>query len=299
MVVQKLNQWVFKRGLPLLLRARSHYRLQRVLNTAPVASLAVRHPAIRYKYLRANYLMGSLSTSDSLYTMIHHYRSLGARIKPCFFARLFDESPAIWEHHDQGHDFKIRLSFPRHLRKSAEMHDHEGDLSLIFEMDGTPLYVLCMTLVPGKIAASRWGVRNLGGAMFVGRVQGVRNQMEELRTATKTLKDIAPPRILLCAVEALTRTFGADVIIGVSNAEQLSRRMHEDEAESFFDYDSFWQQAGAQATRAGLFWTPAQLPEKPIELVQQKHRSRTMAKRNFRRAITDHISNSFAHSFLH
>ncbi|MBV7538521.1 hypothetical protein KW842_22345 [Duganella sp. sic0402] len=66
MKVQQLHQWVFKRGLPLLLRARSHYRLQSVLDTAPIAALTARHPAIRYKYLRANYLMGSLSTSDSL-----------------------------------------------------------------------------------------------------------------------------------------------------------------------------------------------------------------------------------------
>jgi hypothetical protein len=100
-------------------------------------------------------------------------------------------------------------------------------------MDQVPLYVLSMTLVPHHVATRSWGINSQTGVMFVGRVQGVRDRVEEMRTATKALKDIAPPRILLCAVEALATTLGADIIAGVSNAEQLERRRQGDKHDTF------------------------------------------------------------------
>ncbi|WP_167544324.1 DUF535 family protein [Duganella sacchari] len=297
-LLDRAHHLVFKRTLPLLLQARSHLRLLSVLATPSVAELIARHPAMRYKYLRSNYLMGSLSVADSLQTMIHHYRSLGDKVLPCFFARIFDDRPAIWEHAINDHQFKIRLAFPRHLGNGKAVFDHEGDLSVIFEMDQVPLYVLSMTLVPHHVATRSWGINSQTGVMFVGRVQGVRDRVEEMRTATKALKDIAPPRILLCAVEALATTLGADIIAGVSNAEQLERRRQGDKHDTFFDYDAFWQQVGAEPATSGVFCAPAQLPEKPIEKIQQKHRSRALSKRHFRKTVMESVTSNLIRDFL-
>lgn len=288
-IVSRVKMLVWQRALPLALHFRGHRRLLATLNTGRIAPLSQLHPKMKYKYLRGNYLSKSLSVKDSQEILRHHYICLESKITPNFFQRLVDEFPVIWESAVDGHHYRIRMAFPRNLHPPFRIVDHEGDLLMLFEVDDITLYVMCATIVPGQLARRCWNTGSSDRAIFVGKIQGVKGTHEAMRAATKALSDVAPPRVLLCAVEAISRIFGIDMIVGVSNKEQLSKNNANYEASIYFDYDTFWSTVGAHETDRNAFFLDSSLPEKPIELVQQKHRSRTLAKRRFRKGVTDEI----------
>lgn len=290
----RMHVWIFKRSLPLLINFRSHLKLVLTLRKPILRQLMVRHPRMLYKYLRGNYLLRSFTVSEALEVMNYHYTVLASCVSSDFFSRIFDDSPVLWEQQTGENNFKIRISFPRDLNRAERMLDHEGDIAIVFELDAIPLYVLCMTLVPEHITRNCWEI-NTRRSIFVGRIQGVPEKFDILRAATKALNDTTPPRLLLSAVEAIAQVLAVDTIIGVSSARQLSKT---EQLSNFFDYDSFWQQLGASELRDGLFSLPAPVPDKPLEQIQQKHRSRTQAKRKFRLSVVGAVSENFAMNFM-
>ncbi len=298
MLGAKASVLFFERLIPLVLHGRSHMALLKTLSSHSIAALRGLHPKMKYKYLRKNYLFTSLSTTDALGILKHHYRTLSEKISPDFFPRLFNEQPVLWRHQTGECGFGIRVGFPRDLNHLDRMHDHEGDLSLLFEANGVPIYILCLTLIPRHIAKRNFCLDQAGHVLFIGRVQGVSGRFSEVRAATKALHDITPARLLLSAAEAIAAIFDAGFIVGVPNDLQLSKYKMGHELEQFFDYDTFWTSLGADKTASGFFIMPANLPDKPIESIQQKHRSRTLAKRRFRKVVVDTTGLGFHRQFL-
>ncbi|MQA39046.1 DUF535 family protein [Rugamonas aquatica] len=284
---------IVHRALPLIINGRGHMRLLRLLSSNGLASLSSLHPDLKYKYLRSNYLFSSLSIGDALGIVFHHYRVFSGKISAEFFPRLFRDKPLLWSLKQESGDFGIRMMFPHDLKRPQRMLDHEGDLALVFEADNLPIYVLCMTIVPNVVARKYFHTVDNKDVIFVGRVQGVPGEFEKVRAATKRLHDITPARLLISATEAVAELFGIETIIGVSNGEQLSKRKDHDEVECLFNYDAFWTSIGAHATHGGLFSYQLHGSEKPIEEVQQKHRSRTLAKRRFRAEVVATLGDSF------
>ncbi|WP_084806185.1 DUF535 family protein [Duganella sp. HH105] len=297
-LMYKAKLLIWQRALPLALHFRSHRRLLAALNTERFASLIQNHPKIKYKYLRGNYLSQSLKVRDALEILQYHYICLERKISDNFFTRLFDEFPVIWESVVGEQHYRIRMAFPRNLHRPYRVVDHEGDLLLLFEADDQTLYVMCATIVPGELARNCWNAASADRAIFVGKIQGMKGTHETMRAATKALHDVAPPRMLLCAIEALARIFHADTIVGVSNKEQISKNNSDYESSIYFDYDTFWTSIGAHETDKNAFFLDSSLPEKSIELVQQKHRSRTLAKRRFRKGIVDAIEENLNRDLL-
>jgi uncharacterized protein VirK/YbjX len=289
---------VMQRALPLILNAWAHSKLIAVLKLPNIRPLLEMHPRIKYKHLRSNYLISSLAVPDAIKIMRYHYSRMNEMIRPDFFSRLMNDRPVLWDLDIHEQNFKIRISFPYDLNRVERMLDHEGDLSVIFEANGLPLYVLCMTIIPGELATKRWQIGDAKCVLFVGRVQGAPGRFDTLRGATKALMDIAPPRLLLCAVEAIARIFSAEIVVGISAERQLSNQKHESDTENFFDYNTLWANVGAQKVASDLFFVDATFPEKPIENVKQKHRSRTLAKRKFRQAIVEAVEASFLKEFM-
>ncbi|RFP16141.1 MULTISPECIES: DUF535 family protein [unclassified Duganella] len=281
------------RFFPLIKNLRGHIKLRSLLSGARLVALSSVHPELKYKYLRSNYLFSSLSIRDALAIVHHHYRVFASVVPVNFFPRLFDEKPLLWEFQKDGTKFSIRMTFPHDLNRPKRMLDHEGDLALMFEVDGVPIYILCMTLVPNQIAKKYFDVKDAKDVIFIGRVQGVPDQFDKVRAATKLLHDITPARLLISATESIAKPFSIETIVGVCNSEQLSKRKDFDESECLFDYDAFWTNIGAHATPSGLFSYQLGVSEKPIEEIQQKHRSRTLAKRRFRAEVVDTLGRNF------
>ena len=286
------------RLLPLILHLRGHLSLLHTLSSYSISALRHLHPGLKYKYLRNNYLFASLSVTDALSIMKYHYRVLSAKVEADFFPRLFNERPLLWEFQKDGYHFGIRVTFPRDLQRPYRMHDHEGDLSLLFEVDGVPIYVLCMTIVPASVAEKNFHLSVAGDVIFIGRVQGVLGEFAKVRIATKALYDITPARLLISATEGIAKIFCAQAIVGVSNDVQLSKRKKSEDLEFFFDYDTFWVDLGARKTDNGLFCILCDAEDKPIEEIQQKHRSRALAKRKFRKIVMDATELGFRQDFF-
>ncbi len=289
--ISSLKIRVFDRAIPMLFLLRSHVRLRAVLGSASNVELTKKHPKLLYKYLRGNYLYLSLSKAHAAKVMHTHYAVLQQHFKPGFLTRVFDEQVVLWGHSREEREFKIRLTFPRDQNIRDRMLDHEGDLSLMFEMDGAPLFILCMTIVPAHLllGSAMAGER----AMFVGRIQGAPSKVSELKAATVAMNNVAPARLLIAAAEAIACRFKIETIVGVCNSQQLSRAKHP-ELQDFFDYDTFWTTLGASPGTGGLFSVPCPIPDKPIQQVQQKHRQRTLKKRTFRQELADTVYANFS-----
>jgi len=291
----KVKLLLVDRLLPLALHWRGHRAWLKLLAGDKVSALKALHPMLKHKYLRRRYLFSSLSVTDGLAIIQYHYQTVSGKVASSFFPRLIKEQPQIWETQtDDGH-FGIRLTFPYDLKRPERMHDHEGDLMLLFEFDQKPIYIICMTIVPGEVAQRNFNLATAGDVIFVGRVQGVPGKFAEVRTATKALNDITPSRLLINATEAIARIFGAELLVCVSNDEQLSKFQEEEDLEYYFDYDNFWNDLGAHKTSNGFFCIERDAADKPIEEIRQKHRSRTRAKRNFRKSVVDATEQNLRH----
>ncbi|RFP18849.1 MULTISPECIES: DUF535 family protein [unclassified Duganella] len=289
-VCDAFNRVIFlliNRFIPLIQHLRGHFSWLRTLSHPNISSLATLHPRLKYKYLRNNYLFFALPIADALKIMRYHYQVISKYVGVDFFSCLFEKAPLIWELQKDECHFGIRMTYPRDLRRESVMHDHEGDLALLFEADGVPIYVLCMTIVPNYIAERNFHTQQTSDVIFIGRVQGVNGQFSAVRAATKSLYDTTPARLLVNATEAIARLLSIQLVVGVSNEKQLSREKTNDEKGAFFDYDTFWTSIGSCKTDNGFFSMRPESNEKPIEEVQQKHRSRTLAKRKFRKSVVD------------
>lgn len=272
----------------LLVHPVGHTRLLRTLLDPRIVGLTQRHPQLAWKYLGGNYLARRMTTRTRLESLTHHYDIVRTRLRAGFLDDVLAGRVTLWQDTHAEHRFSVTLAFPRSPHHPDRMADHEGDLALNFAMDGVPLYTLCFSVVPDS--AVHLGC---GNAIFLGRLQGADGRFEQIRLATRQLHDISPKDILLAALQGIAQALGIDTLIGVSNAEQLSKSRGVRAESVLFDYDSFWQSLQAQRTIDNLFMLPLPIPDKPIETIAQKHRSRTLRKRRYKESVSEAACNAF------
>ena len=272
----------------LVSNPREHKRLMRTLASPQIICLTKRHPKLVYKYLSDHYLARNMTARTRLAALTHHYEFVRTRLHPGFLENMLANRLPIWMDTVEGHRFDIKMSFPYSPHHPDRFADHEGDLALAFAMDDVPLYALCFSIVPGSAV-------NLahGDVLFLGRLQGADGRFEQIRQATRLLHDISPRDILLEALQGIAATFGIAAIVGVSNAEQLSKSLGPNTEDVLFDYDRFWDALHAHRTVDNLFMLPLPIPEKPIETIAQKHRSRTLRKRRYKESVRTEICDEF------
>lgn len=277
----------------LLANPAGHARLLRILQSKEVMYVTQHHPKLVYKYLSGNYLARHLSIGRRLIMQTHHYEFTRTRMHAGFLRNVFADRPLIWQDASKDHRFRITLSFPFSPHHVNRVADHEGDLSLIFAMDDLPLYTLCFSVVPGRVVSV-----DRQDVLFLGRLQGADGRFEHIRQATRVLHDISPKDILLAALQGVANALGIDVIVGVSNAEQLSKSRGPRVEHVVFDYDSFWAALHAQRTVDNLFVLSLPMPEKPIETIAQKHRGRTLRKRRYKDSVSTAVCEEFRSQHL-
>jgi uncharacterized protein VirK/YbjX len=146
----------------------------------------------------------------------------------------------------------------------------EGELQLRFSFR-SDLCVLTFLVVRGETF-------NAGcpRALFIGGVQGRPGGREEMRDAARANDEIAPPTMLMLAVQAIGKAIGAEVIIGVAEDDHISTSYSP--ARLMFDYSRFWSEAGGE--RNGSYYRiPIDTPAKPLSEIPLTHRRRTKRKR--------------------
>jgi uncharacterized protein len=265
----------YARVAGLLLDVGSYRALKRLLETPELDALSRARPDLARKYLWPCFAR-RFERRRRLDVMMSHYQILAERAPTTFMGNLLESPVTLWERHADATRFAISLEYP------PRRWDLEGELSLLFEMDGAPLYRLLLTLADG--ATFDRPERRL---LFVGAVQGNNGLFDSIRSATKALGDVAPRTLLLAATAGLAGAFGVDAMLAIGNEQHITR--HATPTEKFpFDYDQFWGEMGGMPSD-GFFVLSVPLPEKPIEMVAATHRRRAIKRRATRDAVGQQV----------
>ena len=263
------------RSTKILFHLRNHVKLVQLMRTNPdLAELTRNYPRLIYRYL-GNYLTINFSTSNKLAVIANHYKFLLRYTHGDFFKQI-QEKTCLWQetHGNDRYSIDLVFQFGR---------DYEGDLSLVFEVNSVPIYMLSFTFIPSKVMNF-----SFDQVIFVGRIQGLTN-FDLIKNTTKNLHDIAPPALLMAALQGIALACKISTIIGVSNEKQLSTT----KSIIYFNYDLFWHSLHAHKAKENLFILPVPFLEKPIELVKKNHRKRTLHKRQYKNEIRQETLTGF------
>ncbi len=213
---------------------------------------------------------------------MHHYRRLPDVIPEDVLARVLLEDILLAEIFEGGNrfTFKMRLSGPE---------DDEGEMSLIFEVYGKAVFVLSFTIVPGSVVHSE-----APEVMLISRLQGVRGCQDEIRLATKTLFDIAPPALLVATLCGIAEAYGIDAMAAINATMKPEFHFYPGEDAHIQEaYDGFFMELGAIKSPTGFYLSPLPPIEKPMTLIKRGHKTRTQRKRAFKRQLAQKIYTSF------
>jgi uncharacterized protein VirK/YbjX len=243
------------------------------VHRAGFGNAARTEPVLLFKYL-GHYLANSFDTAARLRIMSHHYETLAARFPDLGRVGFPGNGMLLWSHHAELDVFTIRLCTPAGSYL-------EGDVSLVFSVNGNPLHKLSFTCIPGEEAGL-----DAETALLIGGSQGFPRTAALIRQASKTIGEICPAAMLVLAVQALAKRLGAEAILGVSAEEQASLRDHPQKAKS--RYDVLWEMIGGE--RQGSFYRlPDGVAWKDMSHLSNGHRPRARRKRELKERILAEI----------
>jgi hypothetical protein len=248
--------------------------------SAPAFLASVRaDPALPFRYLNRNYLVRQITVAQRARSLLHHYRRIRALLPNQTLRQILNPGFTVYETCRDADLFRVTLGLSRDGY-------WEGELSLHLYVNGVPVYVLSFSIVPGSIA----GVL-ADEILLVARVQGVKGCESQIRLATKSLLDVAPPALLVAGLQGVAATLGIQSMAGTCAILQSSYRQ---ELSSEFQeaYDDFFVTLGATKNSAGFFCAPLPLEEKPLLLIPKGHKIRARKKREFKRQVADSVAQS-------
>jgi len=235
-----------------------------------------RDPLIFKKALRNTlyFKASSIRTTSSI--LEHHYGTLRCRFSQKFIDGIVGSRMTLWKSNDER---RLTIS----LRKSGS-NDIESELDLLFQRDSVDLFVMGVVLVPPcSITATN------GKGILVSRVQGLRVGERPMRSATKSLHEISPPYALISAVQGLGQFLDLRTLYGVTAKNQIWSQPEGPHGDFISAYDEFWDSLGLSEQLPGYYVSELPLPEKPILSIRQKHRGRTILKREIKKQISSEV----------
>jgi uncharacterized protein VirK/YbjX len=266
--------WAFSANI------RQQFEIFRTLALPPFATLVRRQPILPFKYLTRGYLALGLSPAERAASLAHHYRSLHAIFPPPVLSRILHQEVTLIEEQIGSNLLSVRLGVAREVDREWK----EGELTLILYVDGARVYILQFTIVPGWVVKS-----GAPDVMLISRLQGIRGGYKQVRLATKAFIEVAPPALLLAALQGIARVGGIDQLAGVFAIGQFSYLPAY--AETFRAiYDDFWIEQGAQKISAIFYASPIPPQEKSLDTITNGHKSRTRKKRAFKQRIAEHVA---------
>ncbi|MDR3448614.1 MAG: DUF535 family protein [Alphaproteobacteria bacterium] len=268
----------FKKFLKLALHLDFVYLMSR----SGASALLKRCPLLLNGALTPMYLARALDRHRAMRrdAFLFHFIWISARVRVTFYKNLFDSKYILWKNGRNNDIYTISLSTDKKIR-------YEGEISLIFELNDVKLYEVCFSVARGSLVGS-----SAQQVLLVARVQGAKNQFDEIRRATKACHDIALPYLLVSAAKAVATALDIDVVAGIGNAEQVSKSP--DDSTITFDYDAFWRSLSATPAACGFFELPVSSPGKPLEQVCPAHRRRARSRRQFKDTVSENVRVAFA-----
>lgn len=261
-----------------------HFEVIRALNRTGAHALTKRYPHYVNKYVHG-YLAKSFSKKARREVLKFHHRCLTQRVTASFYEQILQDRLTLWRGFIDGDWYAISMSF--------DPHNHaEGDLSLSFEKNDAPIYGIAFTIVPGSL---------IGCAdkqiLLVARVQGRSNQAEAIGIATRACHRIAPPHILMAAVQSIAAALAIDTIGGVTNKEHLARPGQDKLNNCFFDYDVFWETFTFRHKGVIAYEIQVPFPDKLGAHAGYRSKAR-LKRRHFKNQIAAIVGATFAKKFM-
>ncbi|HUH62868.1 MAG TPA: DUF535 family protein [Terracidiphilus sp.] len=266
-----------KRVVSILGNFPRQIEILRILADPAFQGLVRSNPVLPFKYLSNRYLVRGLTSRQRASCFIHHYRQLGLRFSPSFLHRMAEEEIALLQRQNGDNTYVVSIGFP------SGVPIWEGEILLHLLVNGVEVYALQFTIVPG------WFVNSAEeSVLMVLRLQGVKGGYDQIYSATKEFRDVAPPALLIAALQGIANAWGIRRMAGVTARSQYSYT--ENCAEVLRGaYDDFFLELGAEQISPDFFLTSLPLPEKPIERITRCHRPRAKRKRVFKASIADEV----------
>jgi uncharacterized protein VirK/YbjX len=260
-----------------------HLEVLRVLNGGGARALIKRDPNYANKYFRP-YLAKSFSKSAKRAILKFHHQFLLNHVNESFYERISQGGWVLWSETIEESRYAISMSF------DAQWHS-EGDVSLALYRNDILLYLTSFSIVPGSLigcAAEK--------VIMVGRVHGSRGQAAAVRDAMHECQRIAPPHLLLVAVQAIAAALAIDTVAGVTSQEQLVKR--EQNATKFlFDYDAFWETFARTTKGAIVYAIPVPFARKEPPTGASRTKARRQRQR-FKEQVAANVGAAFAREFV-
>ena len=238
---------------------------------------------LRAKHLRTNlaldrarepdYLARSFSPPQRLQLYFGHYGYLIEAFTDSAVHELISCHENVYVHHVGRAEYRVVLT------ATHERHE-EGELQLQFQLDCVALYVMGITIVPGKAL----GLPDRH-AILISRMQGVPRAFAEIRRATKDFGEIHPKAALFAALQGVMQTLGITAILGVAATNQIA--FGKCPADSLVKtYDEFFIAAGAERWAEQFFLLASDRERKASTAGSRAHVKRAERKRRLKDEIT-------------
>jgi uncharacterized protein VirK/YbjX len=258
----------------------SHQKVVAVLDAPQSRLFAGGYPRLAYRYTLP-YLSTGFSWGTRRELLQTHYAFVNERLGGEFAARVVRGNMVVWSATLEGQKVAVSVDglcpVTRH---------REGELTLRFELNGTPLYFLSFSIV--RESTLRHAVGAQAGksphVFYVGRVQGAPGEMSAIREATSLLGQVAPPDVLMAALAGMADAMGVQTLVGVGSDISISSHTIKD-SRSQFDYAQFWSRFGGRGLPGGHTCMTLPIEERLIEEIPSKHRKRTLTKRAFKAQV--------------
>lgn len=265
------------RMLSVAWHAGQHKEVVQAISGAHTRDLLKTYSRAVYRYTLP-YLSTRFDRTERQQMLISHYDFVNTSLRALFFQRVLGDNMTLWQREIEGSVLSIGVAGPCLHR--------EGDLTLVFKMDGCRLYRIAFSLIKAPLLKVQADAGASGHVIYVGQVQGYPECFTQIRQATRLCRDVAPADMLMAAMAGLGSALGITLVAGVGVEDSLSYKSLV-ELNTSKGYSDFWEKFQGMTPEGGHYMLPLPLAEKPLAQVKANHRGRTLAKRELKKGISD------------
>jgi uncharacterized protein VirK/YbjX len=259
----------------LILELGHQRQVLKLFRDPSLAKSPERQPAFPFKFLHERYLWRGPSTRDKARCLVTNFEFLKSSLSAEGLDAVITGENVLFERAKDEQAFSITLCL------SAEPVHLECEMSLLFKVNGKPVFTLSFTIVPGAVVGCRTEY-----TIFVTRLQRLGAGDEgaaALRLVSKMLHGITPAKALLDAAQGVAQALGIGYLSGISGQLQSSYIAEND---TFYvrAYDEFFEASGMSRTDGRFFHGAVPLEQKSIEeaITKASNRSRGKHRRQLR-----------------
>jgi len=256
-------KYIILKSPAIFLHLKGHLKLINILKSYRETELINLRT---YAIYTSSYLSKKLIVKEKLEILTYHYDYLKKIFDPHLLNRLFKNELVFWSCDKHSETFSVSFAF-------SNMLEFEGSLALIFKVNEIKVFTLAFSFAPGNV----FGFPDTT-IIYIGCMQGVKDEFENYAKATKHLHENIPSVILVKVLEAFACALNIKTMLGITTTNQLS--FGEDANFENFNnnYNKFWETIGGRQFN-DYYLMECPLHQKPIMLITSKHRKRVLGKR--------------------